>query len=138
MGGRQSARFVQGLLKMAVVMHRRVLLCIAVARVLGWLATSGPAVNLFGRTMVRLFSDPERSRALRERAAAELPEGAKRPAIEAFLDRNGITYVYNEQRKRYQGIIRDVSPILNQAVTVKVYLKESEELEKIVIDDSFW
>lgn len=66
----------------------------------------------------------EKSDEIEALIGSELYVGATAKVIEAFFERHGITYSYNEFGNRYQAIVRDVIPDLAvvQSVVIRVDL----------------
>ena len=81
----------------------------------------------------------EKSDEIKRLIAEELYVGASSEAIEAFFERHGILYSYDEFADRYQAIIRDVSgdAPLDQAVSIYVYIDENGDFEGSEVVDVF-
>lgn len=79
----------------------------------------------------------EKAEEVRQLIAAELQVGAEAREIEAFFDRHNITYSYDRFNQSYNGIIRDVSPVLDQAVVIRVYVDEEKHFQRAEVRDSF-
>lgn len=79
----------------------------------------------------------EKAEEVRRLIDAELHFGTDSQEIEAFFERHGITYSYDRFQHRYQAIIRDVSPALDQAVVIYIYIDEAGCFKHFEVHNSF-
>lgn len=88
-------------------------------------------------TAISSSMNKEKVEEVRRLITAELQVGVEAQAIEAFFDRHGITYSYDRFNQSYNGIIRDVSSVLDQAVVIRVYVDEEKRFQRAEVRDSF-
>lgn len=79
---------------------------------------------------------------VKQNLEAELTDDSCTEEIEEVLTRNGIGHSFDPFSRfgtwqRYQGIIRDVSPFLDHAIVVYVYVDEDKCYEKVETSNSF-
>lgn len=82
--------------------------------------------------------DLEKSKSVSRLIEEHLKEGSGSVSIETFLKDNNITYSYDRFAKRYQGIIRNVSPKAkgDHAIVIHINVDEDKSFKSYEVLDS--
>ena len=99
-------------------------------------ACSNDDENIVGKAISSTMNK-DKAEEIRQLLATELQVGADAQEIEAFFKRHNITYSYDRFNQSYNGIIRDVSPVLDQAIVIHVYVDEEKQFQRAEVSNSF-
>ncbi len=99
-------------------------------------ACSSEDEDMVGKTISSAMNK-ERAEEVRQLIAAELQVGSDAQEIVDFFERHNISYSYDRFSNRYQAVIRDVSPVLDQAVVIHVYVDREKSFQRAEVQDSF-